>query len=153
MTLLTGPIYADESRATVTSKQVVAEDVQGFSLKSPMETAVTAFYFPSDKTIAGGIAETVLRAKWTDTDFPTLSKITVDLDVNIAKEVNENKDTLYGPGLKVNYDVDMVNDTGFTFKPSIGLTALRNIEGLNTASDILKNWRLAIYGNIVLYKF
>jgi len=60
---------------------------------------------------------------------------------------------LSGPGLKVNYDVDMVDKSGFTFKPSIGLTTLRNIEGLNMASDILKNWRVAIYGSVVLYKF
>lgn len=144
-----GVVQADDAPATVTK----AIETQGFSVTSPMETGITAFYFPSNKTIAGGIAETVLRVKWTDVDFPTLSKITTDLDVNIAKEVNESKGTLYGPGLKLNYDVDMVNDSGFTFKPSIGLTALRNIEGLNTATDVLKNWRLAIYGNIVLYKF
>ena len=134
-------------------KAEAGEGTDGFKITIPMETSITAFYFPSDSTIAGGIAETILRVKWTDVDYPTASKLTLDIDVNIAKEVNKNKDTLYGPGIKLNYDVDMVNDTGFMFKPSLGLTVLRNTEGLNVSGDVLKNWRLAIYGSIVLYKF
>lgn len=132
---------------------VIAGDIQGFSITTPFETGVTAFYFPTDKTIAGGISETVLRARWVDTDFPTLSKIAVDLDLNIAKEVNEAGNSLYGPGLKVNYDVDMLNDSGFVFKPSVGITAVRNLKGLNTVADVIKDFRVAIYGSIVLYKF
>jgi hypothetical protein len=129
------------------------EGTDGFSVTIPLETSVTAFYFPTDNTVAGGIAETVLRVKWTDVDYPTMSKFTLDLDANIAKEVNETKETLYGPGIKVNYDVDEIDKSGVTFKPSIGITALRNAKDLNEAADILKNWRVAIYGNIVLYKF
>lgn len=134
-------------------KAEAMEGTDGFSVTVPMETAITAFYFPSDETIAGGIAETVLRVKWVDSAWPTMSKFTLDIDANIAKEINEAKDTLYGPGIKLNYDVDMVNDTGFVFKPSIGITALRSLKGLNSVADIVKDFRLAIYGSIVLYKF
>ena len=124
----------------------------GLQVTTPFETGITGLWFPGDDTIAGGVNFTALRVKYCDFDFLTLCKIAVDLDGVIAKEVNADKETLYGPGIKVNYDIDMINDTGFTFKPSIGLTFLKNADDFDM-KEVLQDWRFAIYGNVILYKF
>lgn len=128
------------------------EPVQGLQVTTPFETGITGLWFPGDDTIAGGVNFTAVRVKYCDFDFPTICKIAVDLDGVIAKEVNADKETLYGPGVKVNYDIDMINDTGFTFKPSIGLTFLKNADNFDM-QNVLQDWRFAIYGNVILYKF
>jgi len=130
---------------------VMAAD--GWNVTMPFETGITAFWFPTDNTIAGGLSETVLRVKYIDANRPILSKFSLDLDGTLAKEVNEAQDTLYGLGFKVNYHVAMTSSSGFTFEPSIGVTALRNLKGINTMSDVFKDYKIAVYGNIVLYKF
>ena len=131
-----------------------AGDVEkGFILSYPMETAVTAFYFPTDKTIAGGISETVVRIKYISAENSTLSKIYLDLDGTLAKEFTEAQDSLYGIGIKAKYGVHMTSKTGMAFEPSIGVTALRSLKGINKASDVARNYRLALYGDIVLYRF
>ncbi len=118
-----------------------------------MKTGATAFWFPSDNTIAYGVSETVLTLKYADVNHPMLSKLSLDLDGTLAQEVNVNKDTLYGIGVKVNYNTAMTNSTGVAFEPSIGITALRNMKGINSLTDIYTDMRMALYGTIVLYKF
>ncbi len=132
---------------------VPAMATDGWNVTMPFETGVTAFWFPTDNTIAGGLSETVLRIQYIDVNRPMLSKFSLDLDGTLAKEVNEAQDTLYGLGVKVNYHVVATSSSGITFEPSIGVTALRNLKGINDISDILKDYKIAIYGNVVLYKF
>ncbi len=135
------------------AEEIMLVEGQGLSLTMPFETGVTAFWFPSDNTIAGGISETFLRVKYVDVNHPTLSKFSIDLDGTLAQEINEGHDSLYGIGIKVNYKIAMESPTGIAFEPSIGITALRNLRGINVAGDIFRDYKLAIYGNIVLYKF
>lgn len=121
-------------------------------------TGVTAFWFPTDNTIAAGLNTNILRFKNNDPNNPTLSKISFDLDATIAKEFNEAKDTLYGLGVKVNYNQAMTSKTGVVFEPSIGLTALKSFKKtddnkLEKAVDLVRDLKVAIYGNIILYKF
>lgn len=126
---------------------------EGFEISTPLETGVTAFWFPEDNTLAGGISFTALRFKYVSPNLPTLSKIAIDLDGTVAKEINETQDTLYGIGAKASYDVDVIDQTGFVFKPSLGITALRDIHGIREAGDLLKDFKFAVYGTVVLYKF
>lgn len=125
----------------------------GFEITAPFETGVTAFYFPTDNTIAGGVSETVLRLRYNDETHLLLQKLSLDLDGTLAQEINVEKDTLYGLGVKLNYDTEMLSNTGIVFQPSVGVTALRNMKGINTVSDIFREYKIAVYGNIVLYRF
>ena len=115
------------------------------NVSMPMETTVTGFWFPTDDTIAVGVNHTVLRVAHSN-----LPKFSLDLDGTLAKEVNEAKDTLAGVGVKVNYHINKTTETGFVFMPSIGLTALKNIKGFK---DIAEDWKLAVYGSVILYKW
>lgn len=128
---LTGTIYASD-----------------FSVSVPMETGATAYWFPGDNTFAAGVSETVLRMK-----YAKLDKFSLDLDGTLAKEVNADSDTLYGIGCKVNYNIAYTNSSGITFEPSIGVTALRNMKNITKAADLLNDYRIAIYGNMVLYRW
>lgn len=139
------PVFAEDTPAP-------AEPL-GWNLSFFNGTGVTAFWFPTDNTIAGGLNTNLARVKNNDPVNPTLSKISIDLDATIAKEFNEAKDTLYGVGIKVNYAQSITNQSGFAFEPSIGVTALRNMEGINEISDMFRNFKFAVYGNVVLYKF
>jgi hypothetical protein len=129
------------------------KEVLGWDVTMPFKTGVTAFYFPSDSTFAGGLNTTVLSVRNNNPVNPTLSKITFDLDATVAQEFNENNDTLYGLGFKVNYAQNITSKSGVMFEPSIGVTALRNLKGINTFADVCRDYRFAIYGNVVLYKF
>jgi len=115
------------------------------NVSMPMETTITGFYFPTDDTIAVGVNHTVLRVA-----HSALPKFSIDLDGTLAKEVNEAKDTLAGAGVKVNYHINRTTETGFVFMPSIGLTGLKNIKSFK---DIAEDWKLAVYGSVILYKW
>jgi hypothetical protein len=137
----------------LTSISYAEDDAQGWNLTAPFETGVTAFYFPTDSTIAGGVSETVLRIRFVDVNRPILSRLSLDLDGTLAQAVNQDKDTLYGVGFKVNYDINMYGPSGVTFEPSIGITALRNAKNISGLSDLMKDYKIALYGTIVLYRF
>lgn len=122
---------------------VIGENI---TIKMPMESSAVGMYFPTDETIAVGLSYTAFRIQHTG-----LKDFSLDIDGTVAKEVNENKDTLAGIGLKVNYNVQQVDEeTGFVFVPSIGVTALNNIKSFDT---VLQDYRIAIYGTMILYKF
>ena len=139
------------------SLPVFAEDSPvvplGWSVTMPFKAGVTGFWFPSDNTFAGGVNLTAVSLRYNSPENPTLSKMSLDLDGTLAKEFNETNETLYGLGVKVNYAKDMTSKTGVTFEPSIGVTALRNLKGVEKFSDIFRDYKFAIYGNVVLYKF
>lgn len=116
-----------------------------FKLEYPMETTVTAFWFPSDDTFAAGISHTVLRLSHSD-----IPKFSLDLDGTLAKEINVNKDNLAGVGVKINYNLQKTDKTGFTFIPSLGITALNNIKSFRT---ILQDYRIAVYGTAIMYRW
>ena len=115
------------------------------NVSMPMETTATAFWFPTDDTIAVGVSHTVLRVAHTN-----LPKFSLDLDGTLAKEVNEAKDNLAGIGAKINYHVNKATETGFVFVPSVGVTALKNVKNIK---DIAEDWRVAVYGSLILYKW
>ena len=123
----------------------IAQAGEGFSISIPMETTATAFWFPTDDTVAVGISHTVLRAA-----HSSLPSFSLDLDGTLAKEVNEAKDNLAGIGLKVNYHVQKATEAGFVFVPSVGVTALKNVKNFK---DIALDWRVAVYGSVILYKW
>ena len=125
----------------------------GWNLTYFNGTGITAFYFPTDSTIAGGLNTNLSRVSNNDPANPFLSKLSIDLDATIAKEFNEAKDTLYGLGLKLNYAQTMTSKSGIVFEPSIGATALRNMKDIKEFSDAFRNFKFALYGNVVLYKF
>ena len=116
-----------------------------FSVTMPMETTASGFWFPTDDTIAVGISHTVARLAYSG-----LPKVSLDLDGTLAKEVNEEKDNLAGIGIKINYHVQKATDTGFVFLPSLGVTALTNIKNIK---DVLKDYKIAVYGTMILYKW
>ena len=120
-------------------------EASDFTITVPMETGITGFWFPDDDTIAGGVSLTVMRLQ-----HAKIEKFSLDLDGTLAKEINENKDTLAGIGVKVNYLVGQTNEAGLVFEPSIGVTLLNNVKAFE---DVITGFRVAIYGNIVLYKF
>ena len=126
---------------------VVVLQTGGFTITSPMETSAVGFWFPGDGTFAAGIAHTVLRAR-----HEAVPKLHLDIDGVIAQEVNQDKDTLAGVGFKLAYESN-VTKAGFTFEPSLGLTALNNFAKWKTADDILRNYRVAVYGSLLLYKW
>jgi hypothetical protein len=110
-----------------------------------MQTGVTGYWFPQNDTIAVGTFLTVLRV-----EHSSLPLWSIDLDGTLTKEVNENKDTLAGIGLKLNYNVNYTDDTGFVFVPSLGVTVMNSIKSFDT---IVMDFRPAVYGSVVLYKF
>lgn len=116
-----------------------------FRIEYPAETNVTAFWFPSDNSLAAGVSHTVLRISHTDID-----KFSLDLDGTLAKEINTEKDNLAGIGIKLSYNITKVDKTGFTFIPSLGITALNNIKSLKT---VLQDYRIAIYGTAIMYRW
>ena len=116
-----------------------------FKVEFPMETNATAFWFPTDDTFAMGISHTVLRVS-----HPDIPKITLDFDGTLAKEVNADKDNLAGIGVKLAYNIQKVDKSGFAFIPSLGITALNNVKSFKT---VLQDYRIAVYGTVILYKW
>jgi hypothetical protein len=143
------PVFA----GNVPTTAAVADAEKGWILTTPFKTGVTGFWFPTDNTFAGGLNVTALSVRYISAENPTLSKISLDLDGTIAKEFNAANETLYGIGIKANYAKDMTSKTGLMFEPSIGATALRNLKGITGWPDIFRDYRFAIYGTVVLYKF
>jgi hypothetical protein len=127
---------------------VTPVEVKKFTVTSPMETNVVGFWFPSDGTFAVGLSQTFLRIEHT-----SIPKLSLDLDFTIAQEVNENKDTLAGIGVKLNYNSKKADSTGFVFIPSLGITALNDFAKNKAFKEIAQNIRIAIYGSILLYKW
>ena len=118
------------------------------SVTSPMETAAVGFWFPGNGTFAAGLAHTVLRLSPVD-----MPKLTADIDVTIAQEVNQDKNTLGGIGFKLGYNLMKADKTGFNFIPTIGLTGLNDFQKFKTAKDIIGHYRIAVYGSALLYKW
>lgn len=125
-----------------------AQAESNVSVTFPMETGATAFWFPSDGTYAVGLAHTFLRVK-----YGAIPNMQLDVDATVAREVNQDKDTLAGVGVKVGYKPSTGTLTGFAFEPSIGVTALNNWTKSKILSEILQNYRIAIYGTILLYRW
>ena len=114
----------------------------------PQETGVTAFWFPNSGTYAMGLAHTWIRVQ-----HSILPKIQLDGDITIAQEVNQDKDTLLGLGVKVAYKPSKNEITGFAFEPSIGITLLNNFQKFKAFNDIYQNYEAAIYGTLLLYRW
>ncbi len=57
-----------------------------------------------------------------------------------------------GIGIKANLNVAEITQK-LTFLPSLGITALNNFEKFRTIEDIIKNYEIAVYGTILLYKW
>ena len=110
-----------------------------------METNITGFWFPTDNTFAMGVSHTVLRLSHSD-----IPKVTLDVDGTLAKEINIDKDNLAGVGVKLAYNIQKVDKEGFAFIPSLGITALNNVRKLGS---ILQDYRIAVYGTVILYKW
>ena len=116
-----------------------------FKVEFPMETNVTGFWFPTDNSVAVGVSHTVIRVSHSNVD-----KFSLDLDATLAKEINADKDNLAGIGLKVNYNIQKADKTGFVFTPSIGITALNNVKSFAT---MFQDYRIAAYGTLLLYRW
>lgn len=127
--------------------EVKAEGKQ-FSVTFPMETGATAFWFPGDGTYAVGLAHTFMRVK-----YAAIPNVQLDVDATVAQEVNQGRDTLAGIGVKVGYKPSAGQLTGFAFEPSLGVTALNNLAKGKAISEILQNYRVAVYGTILLYRW
>jgi len=125
-----------------------AQEAEGFKLTFPQETAVTAFWFPSSGVYAGGIAHTFIRVT-----HGAVPKVFFDGDITIAKEFNNGSDTLAGLGVKVGYKPSATDKAGFAFEPSIGVALLNNFLTDKTLAGIVKNHKVAIYGNVLLYRW
>ncbi|MEJ2700190.1 MAG: hypothetical protein P8Z70_11100 [Desulfuromonadales bacterium] len=138
---------AVDSPADVNKPAVILQS-GGLLVTSPMETGAVGFWFPGDGSFAAGIAHTILRAS-----HSSVPKLTLDVDATIAQEVNQTKDTLGGIGFKLGYNVIPPSQVGFSFAPSIGLTALNDFETFHTIGDILTHYRIAVYGTVLLYKW
>ena len=61
--------------------------------------------------------------------------------------------TLGGIGVKFNFDVLPSDKEGFTFLPSIGVTALNNFAEFKKFDDIMDNYEVAVYGTLLLYRW
>lgn len=116
-----------------------------FKVEFPMETTITGFWFPSDDTVAAGVSHTALRVS-----HSAVPNFSLDLDGTLAKEINVAKDNLVGIGVKVTYNIKKADTTGFVFMPSVGVTALNNIQNFKT---MFQDYRIAVYGTILLYKW
>ena len=119
----------------------------GFKVDVPNESGVTAFYFPVDGNVAGGLTYTGLRLSHTAVPIASL-----DLDGTLAQKIGNDSDTLAGLGVKVNLYL-MQNKPGWNFLPNIGYTFLSNMKNLSMPKDFFSNMKGAIYGTIVMYKF
>ena len=119
----------------------------GIKVDVPNESGVTAFYFPVDGNVAGGLTYTGLRLSHTAVPIASL-----DLDGTMAQKIGNDSDTLAGLGLKANLYL-MENKAGWNFLPNIGYTWLSNMKNLSMPKDFFSNMKGAIYGTIVMYKF
>lgn len=120
------------------------ETEDDISLTFPMETGVTAFWFPDSGTFAGGMTHTVARVSLTQ-----LPDVSLDLDATIAQEFNDDRDTMYGLGLKVNLNVTDIETLGLEVLPNIGVTALNDFAG----DDFMGGFQVAVYGTLLMYKW
>ena len=119
----------------------------GFKVDAPNETGATAFYFPVDGNVAGGLTYTGLRFSHTAVPIASL-----DLDGTLAQKIGNDSDTLAGLGVKVNLYL-MQNKPGWNFLPNIGYTWLSNMKDLSMPKDFFSNMKGAIYGTLIMYKF
>jgi len=119
-----------------------------FEVTFPMETGATAFWFPSDGTYALGLAHTVIRV--THTSIPNIQ---LDADATIAQEINIDKDTLGGLGIKLGYKPSQGKLIGFAFEPSLGITFLNDFTKFKKVEDIFTNYKIAVYGTVLLYRW
>ena len=133
---------------TVFVGNAYAQEAEGFRLTFPQETAVTAFWFPSNGVYAGGVAHTFVRI-----EHSSIPKIYLDGDLTVAKEFNNGSDTLAGLGIKVGYKPSATDKTGFAFEPSLGIAVLSNFLKGSTLDALYSNHKLAIYGNVLLYRW
>ena len=120
----------------------------GFAITFPMETGAVGFWFPRDGTFAGGLSHTFMRIGHSD-----IPKVTVDFDGTIAQQINKDGNTLGGLGIKLNLNIKELEEKGFTFIPSLGVTALNDWTQYKTAKDILSHYEIAVYGTLVQYKW
>ena len=112
-------------------------------LSFPQETAATGFWFISSDTYAFGISHTAVRLM-----FPQITnRISLDLDGTLAREINDNCDTVYGIGVKVNFFTPVERSTGFNFLPSVGLTGMNKLDDMDNIFDL--KW--AVYGTLIQY--
>lgn len=146
--MFAGSALAEDVQTAPSAPAITQATEEGFKVTSPFETGAVGFWFPGDGTFAMGLSQTFLRVEHT-----SIPKLSLDLDATIAQEINEGKDTLAGIGAKLNYNVQKVTSTGFVFAPSLGITALNNFAKNKAIKDIAQNFKIAIYGTILLYKW
>lgn len=119
-----------------------------FTVNMPMETSMTAFWFPSDGVFAMGASHTFLRIT-----HSSLPQINFDMDVTIAQEVNQDMDTLGGIGAKIGYKPKDDVKSGLSFEPSLGITFMNNFVKFKKFDEIVANYKFAVYGTILLYRW
>ena len=119
-----------------------------WTITSPKETGVTAFWSPKDGTFYGGINFTALRATYAKIDWASL-----DLDGTLAQEINKDADTLAGIGIKANTNVKKTIEPGFSVMPSAGLTVMTNFSKNEFPKNTFTKLEVLIYGTFLLYKF
>jgi len=119
----------------------------GFNLSSPNETGATAFYFPSDGSVAGGLTYTGLRGQHSAIKFASL-----DLDGTLAQKIGADNDTFGGLGMKVNLHI-LETKAGFNFLPNIGFTWVSNLKKISLPKEFFKDLKGAIYGTLIMWKF
>lgn len=146
MLLFAGSAFAGDQAAP--STPTVLWQSNGLLVTSPMETGAVGFWFPGDGAFAAGVAHTFLRVS-----HSAIPKLTLDIDATIAQEVNQDGHTLGGIGAKLGYNVIPPSETGFSFAPSIGITALNDFAKFKTIGDIVGHYRIAVYGTLLLYKW
>lgn len=125
------------------------EAEKGFSVTSPMETSAVGFWFPNSGAYAGGVSHTFLRLTHSAITWASL-----DADGTLAQEINQDKDTMWGLGLKGNLSIWKAStEKGFSFLPSIGATAMNNFSKFKTLKDILENYEISVYGTLLMYRW
>ena len=133
--------------ASAEMEEIIATN-EVFNVIFPMETGAVGFWFPTSGAFAAGVSHTFMRISHSD-----IESISLDFDGTIAQEVNQDKDTLGGIGVKFNFDVLPSDKEGFTFLPSIGVTALNNFAEFKKFDDIMDNYEVAVYGTLLLYRW
>jgi len=120
-----------------------------WSVTSPMETGVTAFYNPGTGAVYGGVNHTILRVQHAKVTFATL-----DVDGTLAQEINEDADTLAGIGVKINSNLLKTKaEPGFNLMPSIGVTAMTNFDKSEFPRGIISKAEVLIYGTVIMYSW
>jgi hypothetical protein len=125
--------------------------IEKFHLTFPQETNATGFVKPTNGSIYAGLAHTWSRIKHDDIKIASL-----DFDATVATAVSKQEDeadTLYGVGAKVNFHINEArpDKAGFEFLPNIGVTFMTpQLKGIK---DMWEGHQTFIYGTLLTYRW